>query len=602
MSELSGPFEKADALGIDRLADAGVFEAIDVHFARTVASLANEERTEVLLAAALSSRQVRAGHVCVPLMEIGGQDLLDENGVVVGACPPAEAWQRVLRESPLVSRGDERRPLVLDDQGRLYLHRYFEHEVVLAEAIRKRLRGPAEAPDARLRDEGLDRMFGVAGPGEVDRQRLAATVAIERSFCVISGGPGTGKTSTVVRLLALLVEQALARGDRAPRVLLLAPTGKAAARLVESIRAAKGRLDASDEVKAAIVEEASTIHRALGVRRDTPTRYRHDASRPLVADVVLVDEASMVDVALMRSLVQAVAPRARLVLLGDRHQLASVEAGSVLAELCDAGAEGASEVRDGLSASIVELTKSYRFDDRSSIGQLAFAVRRGDPRGVLELLDRPNDELSFVEAEPGPDLPSALRELAIARYGSYLRAPDVHTAIARLGEFRILCAHRRGFSGVEHLNRAVERTLSDEGLVKAFGPAYRGRPVLVTQNDYSVGLFNGDVGLLWPDERGDLRAYFVAPDGREHVLSPARLPAHETAFCMSVHKSQGSEHGEVAVVLPSADSPLLTRELVYTGITRAKRRVHVFGSRSAVAVGVERRVVRASGLRDALAR
>ncbi len=574
------------------LREAGFFEPLDVHFARHLLALAGASDESVALAAALVSRQTRAGHVCVPLDRFGSELVVGESGPLGCVWPDTREWRRALEVSALVSRGAERRPLVLDEQGRLYLHRYHEHEVRLAALLRARAVAPPRALEESELASGLTRLFGDAG-GE-DGQRRAARVALERPLAVISGGPGTGKTSTVVRILALLAEQALSRAERPPRVLLLAPTGKAAARLVESIRSAKGQLALPVEVSSAIVEEASTIHRALGVTRESASRYLRNAHRPLVADVVLVDEASMVDLALMRHLVEAVPREARLILLGDRHQLASVEAGSVLAELCAAP--------EPLARSVVELTKSYRFRADSAIASVSAAVRAGVVAGVFEgLSSEPDAELTFSNTEPARELSPALRKVVVEGYRPCMRAKTVEDALRLLGQFRVLAAHRRGYAGVEHLNEVIRRALVDAGLVPPRGPFYRGRPVLVTQNDYGVGLFNGDVGLTWPNGSGKLRVYFQGADGKLRELSPARLPAHETAFTLSVHKSQGSEHDEIAIVLPQAGSPLLTRELLYTAITRAKRRVRLFGTREAIESAVRQGVVRESGLCDALA-
>ncbi len=580
---------------LEELREAGFFEDIDFHFARTLGELAKESEQDVLLAAALASRQTRAGHVCASLERLGGQIVSGDTGPLPCLWPEARGWQQKLERSLLVGKGGplgagvERRPLVLGDGGRLYLHRYYEHEVRLAALLRERARAPEQELDEALLEAGLAKLFGAQ---DDDGQQNAAKVALRRRLAVISGGPGTGKTSTVVRILALFIEQAVAAGKKAPRVLLLAPTGKAAARLVESIQGAKSKLEVSAEVRAAIVEEASTIHRALGVMRDSASRFHRNADRPLVADVVIVDEASMVDLALMRSLVEAVPPEAKLVLLGDRHQLASVEAGSVLSELCRAAG--------GLNGSVLELLHSYRFAAGSGIGSVSAAVRGGDVGAVFESLSTAHGEVSFTESTPERSLEPALVRRVVEGYRAYLRAGTPEDALKALGTFRVLCAHRRGYAGVEHLNEAIRGALAEAVLVPPRGDFYRGRPVLVTQNDYAVGLFNGDIGLTWPNQRGELRVYFLGSDGALRELSPARLPAHESAFALSVHKSQGSEHDEIALVLPELGSPLLTRELLYTAITRAKKRAHLFGQAKAVEAAVREQVVRESGLAEAL--
>ncbi len=390
------------------LREAGALSPLDEHFGRAMARLAGDARPEIELAAALASRDVGNGHVCLDLRRLAeGPVLADESGVpVVGlSWPDAAAWLAALRESPLVGGAGGVAPLVLDAAGRLYLRRYWEYERRLAEAIRARAAALDESSDPALLREVLQRLFSGPGSAEPDWQRLAALTAVRRKLCVISGGPGTGKTYTVVKILALLTELCQRSGRRPLRVTLVAPTGKAAARLVESIRSAKATLDCSDRVKEAIPEEAATIHRCLGAYRDRATRFRHNADNPLATDIVLVDEASMVDLALMTRLVDAVPAHARLVLLGDKDQLASVEAGAVLGDICNTGAprsysrafvDSAAQIsgddlpldpqappETGIWDCIVELTRSYRYEKASGIGALAAAINRGDPEAAL---------------------------------------------------------------------------------------------------------------------------------------------------------------------------------------------------------------------------
>ena len=586
---------------VETLRKAGLLGPLDEHCARTVCRIAGETHPDLLLAAAVAVRQVRLGHVCVDLRVLAASGrLVADDGVTVQevACPEPSAWMARLRASSVVGEpaDAERRPLVLDRAGRLYLRRYFEHEQRLAAAIVARATGRADAPAAAELEPALDRLFGPTPASSPDRQRDAARTAVTRRLCIISGGPGTGKTSTVVKILALLVEKWPAKQVRTPRVLMVAPTGKAAMRLTDSIRRAKSGLDCSEDVRAAIPDEASTIHRALGSIDGTGTRFRHDARHPLRADVVLVDEASMVDLALMARLIDAVPPDARLILLGDKDQLASVEAGAVLGELC--AAPGAS---DPLGSAIVELDRSWRYRPGSGIEALARAINAGDATRALEILDAPAfDDVERCAPGDGVALSERLRGEALQGALAYLDRPEPAARMKALEEFRILCAHRSGPHGVANANREVEDMLADRRRIdRQHGATYAGRPVIITRNDYQVRLFNGDVGTIVV--HGDKRlAFFVGPDDKERLLSPARLPPHETVFAMTIHKSQGSEFSRVAVLLGDRSSPLLTRELLYTAVTRAKEKVSIYATEAVIREAIERRTERNSGLRDAL--
>ena len=601
------------------LRQKGWLAALDTELARGLGRLVDERDPLVLLGVALASRQIREGHVCADLSKVAGLPIVDAEGLPVADArfPEQAAWLAALRGSRLVGDGQSPTPLVLDGEGRLYLARYFQHERELAQRLLSRV-GPApvHVPAEGL-GPALRRLFGPA-PGESDAQRTVAMLAVLGQTTIVSGGPGTGKTTTVVKLLALLVEHGLAS-----RIALLAPTGKAAARLSESVARAKSGLPVSEAVRAGISEEASTIHRALGPVGGDGTRFRHGREQPLSADVVVVDESSMVDVALMRRLLDAVPDSARLILLGDAHQLASVEAGAVLGDIC-AGIEGVGWSEDlaeraqrvfgeplpvasggsvaPLRDSMVELTKSYRFDPQRGIGGVAAAIRQGDADAALELLGRPGSEATLVDLAPEA-LEHELTAALIRGYTPFLSARTASAALVALERFRVLAAHRRGSRGVDAMNALAEHALSRAGLLPAGatrGRFYPRRPLLVTENDYQLGLFNGDVGVIFPGPDGSLRAHFALAEGGTRDFSPSRLPAHETVFATSIHKSQGSEFDEVVVVLPDERSPLLSRELVYTAVTRARHRAALFGSAESFRRGVTRSIERASGLRRAL--
>ncbi|HTG44500.1 MAG TPA: exodeoxyribonuclease V subunit alpha, partial [Verrucomicrobiae bacterium] len=405
------------------------------------------------------------------------------------------------------------------------------------------------------------------------------------NFTVITGGPGTGKTQTVKKILARLFELP---GGVDLRIALAAPTGKAAARLTESVRTVREDL------------KATTIHRLLGYLPGSPY-FRHRGDNLLTADVVVIDEASMVDLALMAKLFAAVRPDARLILLGDRDQLASVEAGSVLADICAAAEKAAPN--EPLHGAVLELRRNFRFAESGGIFRVSSAVNAGDADAAIAALqDEADPEAQWQPLPSAAQLVDALREKVIAAFRACLETEDPVEALTRLQLFRILCAVRHGPFGVENLNEVAEEILAAAGLVAPQRAFYRGRPLTITQNDYNLGLFNGDSGIILPDPEGDgeLRAFFLSAEGRLRRFLPSRLPHHETAFAMTVHKSQGSEFGGILLLLPESDSPLLTRELLYTALTRARNQVEVWATEPVLRAAITRRVTRVSGLRDAL--
>ncbi|WP_221366080.1 exodeoxyribonuclease V subunit alpha, partial [Aeromonas caviae] len=449
-------------------------------------------------------------------------------------------------------------------------------------------------------------------------QKLAAATAAARPFAVISGGPGTGKTTTVAKLLAILVETGL-QGGKAPAIRLVAPTGKAAARLTESIGAALQALDLPPEWVQAIPTEAGTLHRLLGVIPGR-SQFRHHRGNPLHLDLLVVDEASMVDLPMMARLLDALPRHARLILLGDKDQLASVEAGAVLGDICSFIEQGISPAQaDWLSRqtgyrlqgtpagapvrdSLCLLSKSWRFDQHSGIGQLARACNSGDGAAVEAVWGA-----GFGDIRLHPwagEAYNALIAEGVAGYGSYLKAArageDPAAVFKAFNDFQILCALRDGPFGVTGLNERLELALAKAGLIQRDGDWYAGRPVMVVRNDHGVGLYNGDMGLCLPDDTGRLKVWFEQPDGTLRALLPSRLPPHETVYAMTIHKSQGSEFAHTVLVLPDSPSPLLTRELVYTGITRAKARLDLYGDRALLAQAVRKKTERYSGLAQRL--
>jgi len=589
-------------------ADGVQLNEIDRQFASFICRQAGSEDPHLVAAAALLSRGVAAGDVCLDLA--GALREGDAAGFGVESLAP---WVERLSTFSVVGAPGQFSPLILDDANRLYLHRYWRYEEELALAILRR--GAAAEFDAALLKKGLARLFPGEADAETDWQRVAAIAAVSRRFCVISGGPGTGKTSTVVKVLALLLEQ---QGGESCRIALAAPTGKAAARLKESIM---GGVQCSEDVRALIPEDVFTLHRLLGYLKGSCS-FRHNNENPLPYDIVIVDEASMVSLPLMAKLVDALRQDTRLILLGDRDQLASVEAGAVLGDICNTGGiHGFSAPFAALAAdlgcdrlpvrasigplgdAVVLLKKSYRFSSASGIGRVGALVNAGEGEAALAALnDGEFPDLSYAQTPQAGGLAEALAERIVAGFGAYVRQESPGEAFAEFGRFRILCAMRSGPYGVESVNRLVRERLAKAGLIDPQGRWYAGEPVMITCNDYNVGLFNGDVGLILPDpESGnDLRAFFPSGTGVMRKVLPLRLPEHESAFAMTVHKSQGSEFDRVLLILPDRDAPLLTRELLYTAITRAKKSVEIMGTDELFLTAVKRRIVRRSGLRERL--
>ncbi|WP_232665379.1 exodeoxyribonuclease V subunit alpha [Pseudonocardia sp. TRM90224] len=572
---------------------AGVLAPADVHVATRLGRLGGESDETVLLAAALAVRAVRLGSVCVDLAAVShtvlgeGDELVDVSAL---PWPEPAAWLAACVAGPLVADGADApggRPLRLVD-GLLYLERYWREEELVRTSLLERAAAAPPQVDLDVLRDGLDRHFTSAGS---EQQRLAAAVGALRRVTVLAGGPGTGKTTTVARLLALLAEQP----GPPPRVALAAPTGKAAARLQEAVTA-----ELPAELRAR-VPEASTLHRLLGWLPGTG-RFRYDRTQRLPFDVVVVDETSMVSLTMMARLLDAVRPTSRLVLVGDPDQLASVEAGAVLGDM--AGARGRPEpaLEESLRVlglpgdvvhGVVTLQHVWRFG--GTIAEFAHAVQAGDAETAITLLRRGSADLAFVEPgaldEVRGDVVAAGTELATAA-----EAGDAESALAALERHRVLCAHRRGPYGVARWTTEIERWLAGPAL----GQWYPGRPVLVTANDYDVGLFNGDTGVVIARPEG-LRVAF-ARGGPPTLYPPSRLSDIATVHAMTVHRGQGSQFRRVTVVLPPAESPLLTRELLYTAVTRAREFVRVVGTEDAVRAAVERPVSRASGLRNRLDR
>lgn len=579
---------------VETLLRHGHIGEIDRHLAALIADLTGGEDEDAPLAAALASRYSRDGHICIDLKEIAGRhwpetSASDSENLLL---PDLEAWLARLAASPAVARPESPagRPLVLDAAGRLYLYRMWRRERSVAARLRE-LAGHESPEPAGLRSV-LDELFGDDPRNALPR--MAAHAAVTRRLCCISGGPGTGKTTAVARILLALTRMGQASaGD----IAFAAPTGKAAARLQEAIRESLREMHGGDSLPDQFAAEVGTLHRWL-------TKSEAETG---TARVLIIDEASMVDIELMSRVMRALSDRARLILLGDASQLASVEPGSVFADIC---AAAASE-RSPLSQSVVNLDYNWRFDSSSGIGRLAAAIRRGDSGAALDALEQAREISVGIEAL---DDRAAFQELAERftreRYAPMVeRFRDLHNVDRQASggnpfqRFMALCAHRGGRFGSERFNRLVEDRLRALGLASADQEFYAGRPIIVTRNDPNSGLANGDTGIVINSGEGANKVWF--PDLRDaqgnlRLVTPQRLPPHESFYALTVHRSQGSEYDEVAVIPGPADSPVNTRELLYTAVTRAREKVVIHGDRAALKAAVERATSRGSGLCDAL--
>ncbi|WP_243974451.1 exodeoxyribonuclease V subunit alpha [Vibrio natriegens] len=610
-------------------------------------------------------------------------------------------WPQLLENSSLVGAQGEALPLMFDGE-RLYLHRYWHYEVTLAEKLKQLGEAVSLQPQEFTRlSELLNHLFArqyhflfnaIAKANEagnnnqvlrqqlvcdhldvvasdaldwpaidellrqakkvqdlqplddlvplsacVNWQKVAAAVALTRRFAVISGGPGTGKTTTVTKLLAALIEQAAQ--EKNLTIKLVAPTGKAAARLTESIGKAVQELPVSPELKAKIPTESSTLHRLLGAIPNS-AEFRHNKQNPLHLDILVIDEASMVDLPMMYKVVDALPKHARLILLGDKDQLASVEAGAVLGDICSFHALGygkeqasaiakltgfdtlahSSNSASSIADSLCMLQKSYRFDARSGIGQLAKAVNLGSAASVDNVWARDFSDIEHFALSSQNY--NQMMQTLVQEYGRYLKRigqqeqdpntgePETLTRKAKavldtFNQCRLLCAIREGDFGVAGLNQRIEKALAARKLIKVQDEIwYHGRPVMVTRNDHGLGLYNGDIGICMRDDSEEeqrLKVFFELPDGSVKSVLPSRVPEHETAYAMTIHKSQGSEFDYTLMILPPDFSPILTRELIYTGITRAKKRLALYAELNVLKRGIKVKTTRASGLVQRLA-
>lgn len=618
---------------------------LDLRFAQM---LVEDENPILLFVFAYLSAQTGAGHVCLPLSIIQKDQLFDGRQKEFAQ----EIWQKMGKPSAKKiveelthchcvsqSNDDLSSPIILDN-GLLYLQRMWSYEEKVAQFFRQ------EHSIVDIDENELIKVLNQLFPAtkesqETNWQKVAASVAITSPISIISGGPGTGKTTTVAKILAAFV---MLTSNEKPIIQLAAPTGKAAARLTESLGKALAQLNLSEEENKWMPKQAQTIHRLLGAQPESQ-QVRYNKDNPLQLDILVVDEASMVDLPMMARLIDALPSKCHVIFLGDKDQLASVEAGAVLGDICRFSEDGFSQKRfdqinhltqgelvkstdiipvsqtpvSVVSDSLCLLRKSYRFGEDSGIGQLALAVNKGQAKTTIALLKKAEvspqqleialepQDVSFIALESKESYLLMIQD-AVNAYREYLTlvsqkaSPDI--ILNTFNQYRLLCARREGSFGVSGLNDRIEMLLHRQRLIRrptnSYQSDYIGRPIMIQRNDSTLGLFNGDIGIMLNNDEGEMKAFFQLPDGKLKAIQPSRLPQHETAYVMTVHKSQGSEFTHTALVLPDKFSPVVSRELLYTALTRAKQKLSLYASESMVKMAIQTRIQRRSGLIDKL--
>lgn len=614
--------------------DRGLFSYLDLHFATFLLDkepIKPIDDTLLTLICWLSYR-TRQGNVCVDLNEFNQQQMFGNSAQE--QLIAEQIWQHLphvdiayclhlLETLTFVSDGMPPAPLVLNDE-RLYLQRMWWDEMILADYFFKQSQHCYVFNDVEKEtiNRLFQRYFTASNTTETDWQQVAVAVAMLHRVAIISGGPGTGKTTTIAKLLAILLDvYRLQNPDKPLRIALAAPTGKAAARLTESLGKAVQHLPLTDEIKAILPQEAFTLHRLLGVKANSQS-FRHNADNPLLFDLVIIDEASMLDISMMARVIEALSPQTRLILLGDHEQLSSVEAGAILGELCAFGRQGYSQAccdeiasltncrltadpaATSLSDILCFLRKSYRFNAESGIGLLAQAINQQEMKSVNKIIQSDFTDLT-VEFVTSQDYEAVLNRCTkqYHDYFKHLKQFTVEQILEQLLEFQLLAVVRKGDFGVEGLNKHIEKRLIKQGLIESLPGAlwFAGQPIMIRQNHYELGLYNGDVGVILTEpQSGRLRAYFRLANGQITSFSPTRLPQYDTAFAITVHQSQGSEFSRVLLILPEQSTALLTKELIYTAITRAKDQLILVTHQHAFEQAIQTVTKRISGLRQQL--
>jgi exodeoxyribonuclease V alpha subunit len=545
-----------------------------------------EFNPNIALTLALLVESNIAGDVCIDLGSLSGKALFDSEAVPIDTtAPDLKTWIQQLLDTGFVGIPGEQQPVIID-QDRLYLYQYWNDESIVAKQLLSRSKQTISLDEARLHSM-LDQLF--SGIDRSESQRRAAALCCRHPFAVVSGGPGTGKTTTIVKILSLLLDQ-----NSDMKISLAAPTGKAAAHMLDSIRTRSLEQPLSQQLLEALPDKASTLHRLLGAGRGG---YRFNRENPINTDCLIIDEASMLDISMTRRILEALPEHARLILLGDRDQLASVAAGNVLADITGQGHDplNVNSLSTGLKDSIAILDTSFRFDGTSHIGSLAAAVNAGNIEAVYHLLETEDKSLNWYRSDTDKLDPLAM-DWIIKHYQPVLEAKNIEEALTIYESFRVLCAQHAGALGVDAVNHLLTDYFLRASLISN-PDSFRGQPLLITQNFHELDLYNGDTGLVWPDKNGVLRAWFRTRDNALRSISLSIIPQINTAWAMTVHKSQGSEFNDLLLLLPAtSDSALLNRSLIYTAITRTRQNFQIQSSRTSLAQACFHTISRQSGL------
>ncbi len=598
----------------------GYLHSIDIAFTRFLLQTNPGISTDVLLAACLTSYYYRQGNVCMWLNEFDNTRLFPEadSSLKPLHTPSLDEWKTALSKSSVVGRPDTFTPLILD-KNRLYLHKLWAQEQQLGQNLIELGKKRVNEFGCKQLLEGLNRLFPSSETFEIDWQKVAAVAAVLQPFTVISGGPGTGKTTTVVRILALLLEQTTA--GETLEIALAAPTGKAAARLKRSIEEQRDHLETDSSIIEQIPQQTFTIHRLLGSRLQSDS-FKYNEENKLPYDLVIVDEVSMADQRLMNSLLKAMKVRSRLILLGDKDQLASVEAGSVLGDICGAATNRFSasfhtalkklniklpekhvaKNPSTLTDNIVLLEQNFRFEKNSGITLLTSAIKRGEADVTIGLLnDNTNKDIDLKSIESFNEFWDEYESFIKDYFQAIRHEKSLQVLAEKLQQFIILCAHRRGPFGVKAVNIAVEKMLYNKGIISGIGEWYDGRPVIIRRNNAQMCLRNGDIGICRRDKNDEWIILF--PETNKLTLRkvhPDRLPEYDVAYALTIHQSQGSEYDNVLLVLPDKLSKILTRELLYTAVSRTRKTVTIFARKKIIKEAISKKLTRHSGLEEIL--